>query len=82
MMAPNPTFFHHLDFVVRGTTPEQILAFQFPSETQARIHGLMDRHASGEILSSEEKLEVEQFLDIEHVLVILKARASQVIQAR
>ena len=43
-------------------------------DEQARIHELMARNST-DGLSSEKKLELEQFLDIERILVILKARS-------
>jgi hypothetical protein len=54
-------------------TARRLIDFEFPADEQARIHELMARDADG--LSPEEKLELEQFLYIEHILVILRARA-------
>lgn len=79
-MATTPSYyFQPLDFVLQGATPQQIIDFKLSEDVQLRIHDLMARNAN-EGLSPEEKLEVEQFLDIEHVMTLLNARALRMVR--
>jgi len=68
-----------IDFIARGTTPESVIAFR-PSETlQRRVAELTERVREGNI-SPEEQSELEDCLQLEHIMVMAKARARQHIQ--
>jgi hypothetical protein len=63
-----------LDFLASAPTVEQILAFQ-PSEAIAeRSHYLMEQNRSDRI-TSEERAELDEFLRINHMVNMLKAKA-------
>src|SRR5206468_12047765 len=64
--------------VLNEDTAKRIVDFEFGLDEQARTHELIARNSSDD-LSPEEKLELEQFLNIERILVILKARSMRMI---
>jgi len=68
-----------IDFIACGTTPEMVIAFR-PSEAFAqRVTELVERSHDGTI-SQEERSELDDCLQLEHIMVMAKARARQHIQ--
>jgi hypothetical protein len=60
----------------RGTTPEAVLAFG-PSEiVQRRVAELVEQSKEGSI-SAEDQSELEDYLQLEHIMIMAKARARQ-----
>ena len=63
-----------VDFLVAEAAPDKIIAFA-PSETsRARAYELVAREKDGTI-TGEEKRELDQFMQLEHVFRVAKARA-------
>ncbi len=63
-----------VEFIAGGTTPERVLAFRPSAEAQERAAELMRRSHEG-TLTDEERSELEDFLELEHILILAKARA-------
>ena len=61
-------------FIVAGKSPEQIDAFRPSEETLTRASHLIEL-AKADALSSEERTELEDFLQLEHLMIVAKARA-------
>jgi hypothetical protein len=68
-----------VDFIARGTTPESVIAFRPSAALQRRVTELNERATDGTI-STEERSELEDCLQLEHIMVMAKARARQHIQ--
>ena len=65
-----------INFLAAGTTPQSLIDFQ-PSETvKERVADLIFREKT-EGLTTEEKTELDQYLLLEHLLRLAKARAHQ-----
>jgi hypothetical protein len=65
-----------VEFIAGGTTPQAVIDFR-PSElTKARVAELIHRQKTTS-LSAEETGELNQYLLIEHVMRLAKARARQ-----
>jgi len=65
-----------IDFIAAGTTPESVLAFR-PSQTvQERVAELVERSKDSTI-SAEDRSELEDYLQLEHIMIMAKARARQ-----
>jgi len=65
-----------LDFLSRGTTPEQLIAFR-PSEIQqARLRALLEKNSAG-TLAERDEAELDLYERLEHLMIMLKARARQ-----
>jgi hypothetical protein len=65
-----------IDFIAAGTTPEAVVAFR-PSEiVQQRVADLLERSNDGKI-SAEDQSELEDYLQLEHIMIMAKARARE-----
>jgi hypothetical protein len=63
-----------IDFIAAGTTPEAVVAFH-PSDTvQQRVATLVEGSQDGSI-SAEEQSELDDYLQLEHIMIMAKARA-------
>ena len=65
-----------LDFIAAGTGPEAVVAFRPSPQVQERVRDLIDRRQAG-TLSADEESELEEYLQLEHLMVMAKARARQ-----
>jgi hypothetical protein len=63
-----------IDFIACGTTPQSVVDFQPSPEAKARLFDLLRRQKSGET-TADENAEIEQFLQVEHLMRLAKARA-------
>jgi hypothetical protein len=63
-----------IDFIASGPTPTGIVNFRPSKEATERIEALIEREkAVG--LESEEKRELDHYLELEHIMRLSKARA-------
>jgi hypothetical protein len=69
-----------VDFLAKGTTPQGVLDFRPSDETKARVADLLHRQKTLS-LSAEETAELNQYLQIEHLMRLAKARARQRLAA-
>jgi len=65
-----------IDFIAAGTTPEALVAFRPSDSVQLRVAELVERSKDG-CISSEEQSELEDYLQLEHIMIMAKARARQ-----
>jgi hypothetical protein len=63
-----------IDFITSAPQPEQILAFRPSPAIQNRLEDLLEKKRETS-LSETEKHELDQFLLIEHLMRIAKAKA-------
>lgn len=78
MSAASPAYFEIIDFIAAGTTPDTVVRFRPSVEAQRRVADLIDREKD-DLLSPEEKAELDHFLELEHILRMAKARARQIL---
>ena len=70
----NAVFQEMIDFLARGPSPEQIAAFKVSPSAQARLEELLEKNRENE-LTDEEAAELDIYEQINHVMLLLKARA-------
>ena len=63
-----------LDFLIKRPTPEEIIAFKVSSQAQSRLEELLERNRSA-TLNSMELAELDVYEQLEHMMILLKARA-------
>ena len=68
-----------VDFIAAGTTPQNMILFRPSEALQARVEDLLEGEKDGE-LSSVEKSELDHYLQIEHLMRLVKARARDFLQ--
>ena len=68
-----------IDFIAAGSTPESVAAFHPSASAQRRVADLVERAKDGSI-SVEDQSELEDYLQLEHIMIMAKARARQYSQ--
>lgn len=63
-----------VDFIAAGTTPDSVVAFQPSEAAKARVADLIRREKTTG-LNEEEAADLKNFLQIEHLMRLAKARA-------
>lgn len=63
-----------IEFIAAGTTPESLIRFQPSEEAKERVSDLIIREKTSG-LTQEEKTELDQYMMLEHLLRLAKARA-------
>ena len=63
-----------LDFLIKRPTPEEIIAFKVSPQAQSRLEELLSRNRST-TLNSMELAELDVYEQLEHMMILLKARA-------
>ncbi|NET67311.1 MAG: hypothetical protein F6K63_24170 [Moorea sp. SIO1G6] len=69
-----------INFIAQGTSPKSVTKFQYSEATKEQIDDLVERAKLGD-LSPSEKNELEQFLVVEHLIRLAKARAHQYLKS-
>lgn len=63
-----------VDFIAAGSSPGDVAAFQPSATVRERIRDLLGRAKSSQ-LSADEETELDQYLQLEHIMRLAKARA-------
>jgi hypothetical protein len=69
------------DFLGSAPTLEEIAVYHLPDELQDRAHDLLDKNRAG-TLSDEERREMDEFRQIDHLLTLVKAKARLKLKAQ
>jgi hypothetical protein len=69
-----------VDFLVQGTTPQGVIGFRPSDKTKARVADLIRRQKTAD-LSEDETAELNQCLEIEHLMRLAKACGRQRLAA-
>jgi hypothetical protein len=80
MNVTTPAYFEIIDFIAAGTTPDAVAHYRLSPETQRRVAELVDREKAAR-LSSDEKAELDHFMELEHIMRMAKARARQILSS-
>jgi hypothetical protein len=76
--ALSPIYGELIDYLVQKATPEEILAFRLSEMAQERAESLTERNKAG-TLTPEEKVELDQMLEFDQLVSLLKAKAVQAL---
>jgi hypothetical protein len=66
-----------IDFIATGTTPEKVISFRSSEKAQTRVSLLLFKEKNT-TLTSDEKTELDNYIAIEHLMRMAKARAFQI----
>ena len=75
-MSATKSYEEIIDFIAAGTTPEAVVAFRPSDSVQERVAELLERSKNG-CISTEEQSELEDYLQLEHIMIMAKARARE-----
>jgi hypothetical protein len=76
-----PVYSEVLDFLTSGPTLEQIAEFKVSQPLQDRVEELLDKNRESG-LTEQEADEMNTFLRINHIMILLKARAHKALRER
>jgi hypothetical protein len=79
MNAASPVYLELIDFIVSRATPEALLKFRPSRANQRRVSELIEGQQNG-TLSAEETSELDDFIQVEHLLIMAKAQARRRLQ--
>jgi hypothetical protein len=65
-----------IEFIAAGPNTKRVADFQASAETKARVESLIEKEKD-EGLSPKEKIELDDYLQLEHLMRLVKARARQ-----
>ena len=75
----NPAYEEIINFLAAGITPQSLIEFQLSEFVKERVADLIFREKT-EGISSDEKLELDHYFTLEHLLRLSKARAYNFIE--
>lgn len=81
MNASEPVYMELVDFVARGSTPEEVANFRPSPEAQKRVAELLQKQRESR-LTDEETSELDGFVQIEHILGLARAKAQLILASR
>jgi len=62
------------DFLATAPSREELIDYRLPDAFQERAHFLLDKNR-GEGLTPAERQEMEEFIQIDHLMTLIKAKA-------
>ncbi len=69
------------DFLSSAPSLEELATYRLPDELQNRAHDLLEKNRDGS-LSDQERAEMEEFREIDHLLTLVKAKARLKLKAQ
>jgi hypothetical protein len=78
MSSLSPVYDDFLDFMIEKATPQEILAYSASRVAQERAEVLLEKNNSG-TLTPEEAEELQQMLQVDRLISVLKARALEAL---
>jgi hypothetical protein len=78
MRVASPIYFEIIDFIAAGTTPQSVAEFRPSPEAQQRLADLIELEKAGG-LTPGDKVELDHFMELEHIVRMAKARAQQIV---
>lgn len=66
-------------FLVTNPTPQRVLAYHVSEDSQQRLERLLALNEAG-MISEMEQMELDELQQLEHVIVLLKARVAAQLQ--
>lgn len=69
------------DFLGAAPTLEEIVSYRLPDHIQERAHYLLEKNRDGN-LSDDERVEMEEFRQLDHLLTMVKAKARLKLKAQ
>lgn len=74
LVAEQKCYDEIIDLFARGASAAEVAAFHPSEEVQERMRFLLERNSADE-LTEEETAELDRFLELEHFMQLVKARA-------
>jgi hypothetical protein len=69
-----------INFIAAGPTTESVAAFKASPEAKARVADLIHREKT-DGLTPDEQAELDAYEELEHIMIMAKARAHQLLKS-
>lgn len=73
-----PAYDEILNLIASGPSPQEIANFRLSTESQTRVRELLARERA-ETLTAAEKRELDLYVQLEHLMGLIKVRAQQIL---
>ena len=70
-----------MDYLIEKATPEEILAYKASEKEEQRAAELLEKNSAG-TLTPEESEELQQMLEVDRLVSVLKSRALKALNQR
>ena len=70
-----------IEFIAAGTTPQSVVDFKLSDAAQERLEDLVYQYKTG-VMTPEEKKELDNFLVLNHIMILAKVRSYKYIDAK
>lgn len=80
-MIITPSYQELVNYLAEKAPPEEILAFQVSEVAQNRAEELTERNKEGR-LTAEESYELQQMLEFDEMMTLLKLKALKALQSK
>ena len=75
-LGPVQVYEEVIDFIASGPSPSAVVSFRASDKVNSRVAELIEREKT-EILTAEERAELDHHLELDHLMRLAKARARQ-----
>lgn len=80
MVAQAINIYDELAELLANMDPKKVIQFHASKKAQKRLEQLLEKNKEG-ALNEDEKIEIERFMAVEHIVRLAKARAYQRLAA-
>lgn len=80
MIAQAVNIYDEIAELLANMNPAKVVQFHASKEAQQRLEELLEKNKEG-MLTEDEKIEIERFMAVEHIVRLAKARAHQRLAA-
>ena len=80
MVAQSVNIYDELAELLANMDPTKVIQFHASKGAQKRLEELLEKNKEG-TLNEDEKIEIERFMTVEHIVRLAKARARQRLAA-
>ena len=70
-----------IDFIATGTSPDKVIAFRPSEKMQSKVSALLSKEKNSS-LTPDEKIELEHYSVIEHLMRMAKAKAFLILNQK
>jgi hypothetical protein len=82
-MATNPSYFEIIEVMFENKSFDRIIEFHPSKRSWSRVEELTAREREGTLTEQEHlELELEDYIQFDHIMTLMKARAAQVMSSR
>jgi hypothetical protein len=79
-VTKSSVYWELMEYLAKFASPQQVLAFKISETMEKRLEELFEKNNEGDI-TPEERLELDEFVEFDQHVMLLKARATAAAKA-